>query len=199
MQIEVNVSGAEGIDLNTELARRPVRRYLGDGDWDTQDEPYTLADMVAERLVEKLAQDERYPSLQDLVKRVRESVLREKLEPIIEDAINGPLQLTNEYGEARGPAITLREYIVGHVKKIITSSKRDHRGSSTSLLQEVVDNKLRTVMTNELKETFEAEKNKIKALIQAEGAKIMAEALVNAAEAVRPATKGRPVRDTPQA
>lgn len=200
VEIKVTVENLEAVDLRTVIGTRTGGSYLGDGDFERHDVPMTLADAVVDKLVEKLAEDERYPSLRDLVQRVRESILREKLEPIIEEAINGEIRLTNEYGEPKGKATTLREYIVEEAKKLITRARRNARGGYDSLLQEVVDNKVRAALTNELKGVLQDEKQKVKELVQAHSANLMAEALTNAAEAIKPVRSAtRPVRDTPQA
>lgn len=189
MEISVNVGGAESIDLNTVLGQRPERVFLGHGDYDVRDQPFTLGDLVAERLVEKLSHDESYPTLREMVQRVRADILREKLEPIVEEAIQGQLQLTNEFGEPRGPKVTLRQYIVDEAKKILTKARRSARGNHETLLEEIVNGKVKAALVNELKDALDTEKKKVQELLAKEGGRIIAEALGEVAQEALAARK----------
>lgn len=172
MQINVTVQDLEAVDLDTVVATRPMQSSRGYGDYDVIDVPMTLGDVLVERLVERLANDQEYPNLKELLKRVREEILREAVKPIVEEAIKAPLQKTNNYGEAIGKETTLREVILDEAKKLLTAPHRASSGRSTdsSLLSQIIREEVGNAFRNELAEEIKVAKEKVRAAIRKEGA-----------------------------
>ncbi|MFD6531551.1 hypothetical protein [Streptomyces sp. NPDC060184] len=112
--------------------------------FDEDGEPYsdgggkTVADLVAERIVTKLVQDERWPSLRDRITQIRDEEIRAAVRPAIDEAINRPIKKTNHYGEATGQETTLSEVIVEEARKIMTQPADRYRSEQGTVLQQTV-------------------------------------------------------------
>ena len=187
MQINVTVQDLEAVDLATVVATRPIQSSHGYGDYDVIDVPMTLGDVIVERLVERLANDQEYPKLKDLLKRIREEILRDAVRPIVEEAIKAPLQKTNIYGEPIGKETTLREVILDEAKKLLAAPPRSGSGRSTdsSLLSQIIREEVGNAFRNELTEEIKDAKAKVRAAIQKEGAAALGFAIESLAAQMR--------------
>lgn len=176
MEIRVDVSNLEAIDLTTVIGTRLV--------WDDDHEErvpqdITLADLVSDKLVREITTDDQYPLLRRQVMDMRIELIREALEPIIKAALANPMQRTNLFGEPTGPATTLREIILDETKKII-NEKPNHSSSGRphlTYLQQLIQKEVRDVFGKEMVATLKEEKEKLLALVRNEGARIMADTL----------------------
>ncbi|MFJ4902907.1 hypothetical protein [Streptomyces sp. NPDC088727] len=131
MEIKIQVSD---ITLDTVVAQAMV--------WDQDNEEMyptgsdkTVADLVAQQITERLVRDDRYPGLRDQVTELRKTMIREKVGPMLDEALNGEVRQTNNYGEPVGRAITFRELVVGEVKKVINEAPNNYnnRDKGTAL------------------------------------------------------------------
>lgn len=175
MEIRVDVSNLEAIDLTTVIGTRLV--------WDDDHEERvpqdtTLADLVSDKLVLEITRDDQYPNLRRQVMDMRIDLIREALEPLIKAALANPMQRTSLFGEPTGPATTLREIILDETKKII-NEKPNHSSGRPHLtyLQQLIQKEVRDVFGKEMVATLKEEKEKLLALVRNEGARIMADTL----------------------
>lgn len=118
------------LDLDRFLA--PVNvRYDSDGE-PFGGEPQTVEDIVlglaAAQVVAGLDREVR-SRLAERVRAVRDEVIREQVAPIVAEALSGPVQRTNAYGEPVGEATTLREIITKDAQAALRLTPRDLRGS----------------------------------------------------------------------
>jgi len=132
MNITVQV---DEVSLGTVVAE--VVAFDEEGDPYTQGER-TVADLVVTQIMAHLLKDDRYRSLAVKVAEIRTEEIRAAVRPQIEEAIAAPVQKTNTWGEPlAGPAITLRELIVGEARKLL-SEPVDSYGSRTTVVQKMV-------------------------------------------------------------
>ncbi len=164
MQIEINVSD---VTLDSIV-------HDGDGEYARTER---LADIVADRMVQRFIGDhsDEYQAMAREVYRVRESVIRELVTPVITEAIEKSVQKTNTYGEPIGPAVSLREVIVDEAKKML--STRGDYGRGDSLVQKVIKDAVGSALRNELATVLKEEKDKVVAAVRAQAATLIADAV----------------------
>lgn len=110
-------------------------------------EPRTLEevvlDLATEHLIAKLDADTKR-GLAERVRQIRDEVIRAAVEPIVTEALAGPIQQTNTYGEPIGKETTLREIIVATAQKaLVLQPPGNRRGydlpAATKVMVEEVD------------------------------------------------------------
>lgn len=172
MEIKVDITG---LDLNTVVGSTYSVGSSGGPDPEPvySPEPQTLGDVVVDQIVAKLArEDSAWRGLTATVAAERTDEIRRQLTPIVTEAINGPIQRTNAYGEPMsGVPTTLREMIVQEVQRVVTAN--NDRYGKGNLLQEVIKTEVERAMRSELQALIVAEKAKVIEAIQAEGAAFM--------------------------
>lgn len=175
MNINVTVDGIDGIDLNTVIGERA--RYDHDIE-ESVTEGVTLGDEVAKRVTAKLTKDEEYPGLRKRFLTIRDEEIRKAVEPIIAEAISGPIQKTNVYGEPTGQSTTLRELIMAETQRLTTAKAGDSysRGNET-VLAKFVREQIAAAFTKELAAVVAEEKAKVVAAVRAKAADLIAEAV----------------------
>src|SRR5688572_27698447 len=127
MNINVTVD-AEGIDLTTVIGER------GYYDHDTEEtitQDVTLGDEVAKRIATRLTKDSEYPGLRKRFLAIRDEEIRKAVEPIITEAISGPIQKTNNFGEPTGQTTTLRELIMVETQRLATAGTKNDYGRNS--------------------------------------------------------------------
>lgn len=177
MQINVSVDDLTGIDLNT-VIDGTVNGYDPEtGELDAR--PMTLADLVAEKLAINLLDgmdgESRFEA-QKRVARMRDELIKEKIGPVIEKALTGPIHLTNTFGEPIGKPTTLNELIMSETKKMVMGNRADH-GRGDSPLQKLMKEQVNLAFNKELLEIIAAEKKKITDAIRAKASTLIAESL----------------------
>jgi len=173
MEINVNVEGVEALDLTTVIAERV--RYDEDGEPETTD--VTLGERVAALIAAKLTKEEEWGGLRKRYLDIRTEVIREQVTPIVAEAISGPIQKTNIYGEPTSGTTTLRELIMSEVSTVINQKADRHRSDSQTLLQRNISQAVKTILEKELSEVFAAEKAKVIAAVRAQAADLIASAV----------------------
>lgn len=144
MNIEIKV---DDITLSTVVA--DVVDFDEDGDLVSSGKERTVADLVADRIVERLVRDDRYPRLRDKVTEIRDEAIRAAIRPSITEAVNRPIRKTNGYGEATGQETTLSEVIVDEARKYMKEPADKYRREQGTVLQQLV--------RAEVKKAFETE------------------------------------------
>lgn len=174
MNINVTVD-TEGIDLTTVVGERS--RYDHNLEESVTQE-VTLGDEVAKRITARLTKDEAYPGLRQRFLTIRDEEIRKALEPIVTDAIAGPIQKTNNYGEPSGGTTTLRELIMAEAQRLATAKVGDgYRGSNETVLAKFVREQIAAAFTKELAAVVAEEKAKVVAAVRAKAADLIAEAV----------------------
>lgn len=174
MDINVTVDGLDGIDLTTVIAQRV--RYDEDGERDVTTD-VTLGERVAALVAAKLTKDNEYPGLRKRYLDIRTEVIRELVTPIVAEAISGPIQKTNHYGEPTSGTTTLRELIMTEVSTVINQKADRHSSSGQTMLQRNISQAVKTILEKELAEVVAAEKAKVVAAVRAKAADLIADAV----------------------
>ncbi len=151
--------------------------------YDDEDGPHnrTVGHLVAEMIVDKLAQDhDRWYELRQTVTEIKREVIREAVRPMIEKAIAEPIQKTTAYGDPVTGPTTLREVIVDEAKKVINSKDpNDYHGDKGTFLVRVV----REEVASALRAEISAEVAKAKAAVADEIGSQVAAAVTSAMKA----------------
>lgn len=177
MHIEVNVSGLDGVDLTTVVGEEIS--YYEPETGETEHRPRTLGDLVAEKLADKIYSSLTHEARYEMTKRAdreRVAIIRSKVEPIIEEAISGPIRLTNSFGEPTGPETTLNALIIDQAKKTIAGNRSDH-GRGDTLAQRVIKDAVGAALARELNAAVADEKAKVIAAVRAKAADLIADAV----------------------
>lgn len=148
---------------------------------DVVDETYagervTLADKVAEKLIEKAAGDDGWNELNRRIKEIRDEEIRAVVVPLIAEAFKAPIQRTNAYGDPSGDPITLRDLVLAEAKKVLTSaSSTGYRDEPLArrLVREMVEKELTAQLSAAIKE----ERAKVVAAVRAKAADLIAKAV----------------------
>lgn len=134
-----------------------VVRYDSDGDPYT-DGKSTVGDKVAELVKDAVVKSPEYTSLRERVTRIREEEIREAVKPLIQQALQRPIQRTNSWGESTGRETTLSEIIMDEAKKVFTTSRDNY--NKQAFISEVVAKEVKaafgTYIQDEVKKAREA-------------------------------------------
>lgn len=132
MNIEIKV---DDITLDTVVGK--VVGFDEDGDaYETGQR--TVADLVAEKIVERLVVDQRYPALRDLVTEIRKEEIRAAVRPSIDEALARPIYKTNTYGERTGAETTLAEIVADEARKQLAEPVDRYSHEKGTVLQQTV-------------------------------------------------------------
>jgi hypothetical protein len=104
--------------------------------------PETLADLVADRLVQRLVTDrDSWGGFSATVLKIRDDEIRKAVAPLIAEALARPVVRTNTYGEAvpGAAATTLAEIIADEARKAFTAkASNDYRSDGRSVVRVLV-------------------------------------------------------------
>lgn len=150
MNITVNV---DEVTLDTVVAE--VYGYDEDGydedGYAGKQSTGTIADLVAAKIVEKVAADEtRWHPLTRHVAEIRAELIREMIRPQIEQALSEPFSKTNGYGEPAGQPVTLRTLIVEETKKALTAPVDCYNRDKGSFVTQLVRDEVRKAFAAEV-------------------------------------------------
>lgn len=172
---EIKVEIGE-ITMDTVVGERTHR--VGEDDW--EQEPITLghlvAEIVTERAIQSATKDE-YRGLRNRVSEVRNEVIREKVAPLIEEALTGEIRKTNSYGEPTGQTTTLRDEIMAEAQRTLTKPTGSSYDRQKSLLQTIIEKEVSQVLRKELTDVLAEEKKKLINAVRAEGMKMFTDIL----------------------
>jgi hypothetical protein len=153
-------NGRGPVSIQDAIVHEAARLALKRGDWDSTD-----------------AEGRRH--LRERIAAIRDEEIRALITPMIREAVAGPVQKTNEYGEPRGEPVSMTAVIMDEVRKALTiqpnSTYRNERSALTNVMREHID----TVITRELKAEVDAAKAKVVKAIQDQGAKFLAETVAS--------------------
>lgn len=168
------------LNLDQNLAR--FRGYDHEGE--PVEGPTTLEDLViqlaADTVADRVTKDSQWDQHRQRVQTVRDEIIREKLEPLIEQALTRSLQPTDSYGQPKGEPTTLAEVIVGKATEMLTKQARvgrypDERTATQvqAWISEAVDRHVKA----ELSKALEEAKAEVKAAVRKQGAAVIAETI----------------------
>lgn len=180
------------VELDIDLDRALIRRgghHGPDDEW-IPETPVTLEDLVLDAVVDKIVakvtseRDGWLAGEQSRVSRVRDEILREKLEPILDAAVAAAIQPTNKLGEGTCEPVTLNDIILqrGQAWLEETIESRTSRGR-VSRIQHIINEAVDRTFTSELAHAVNAGKEQIKAALTQHAAALLAETLAKQAEA----------------
>lgn len=146
MDININV---DNVDLTDVISR------------DYDDNPTTLGDRIADKLVKDFAKSDLYRGIAERVRAIRDEEIRRQLTPVLAEAINTPIVKTNTYGEATGATTTLREIIVKEAREHLATrdqsySARDTRTVLQKMIHAEVQSAFKAELADAVKEAREA-------------------------------------------
>lgn len=177
MNIEVTVH-ADGMDLNAVVDGTvngfdpETGEYFG--------RPKTLADVIAEKVVEQITTGEEWRDQKRRFREIREEMIREALKPTITRALAEPIERTNAFGErVDGVApTTLREIIFNEARRQANAKVSDgYRSSSETVLAKFVREQIDAAFRNELAGILKEEKTKVVKAVRDNAGTIIADAV----------------------
>ncbi|MGH3381876.1 MAG: hypothetical protein ACRDP6_44825 [Actinoallomurus sp.] len=164
MNIEVNVTG---VDLATVTGG-----YGPDG------EPTTLGDLVVAEIARQYMRTDDLSDLHRQIRMVRDEVIRERVTPMIEEAVSRPIQRTGSYGDPIGEPVSMREVVVDEARKVLQGTPngsygRDREPIGRKLIREMVEKELR----DELADAIKDERQKVVDAVRGQAAELITEAV----------------------
>lgn len=136
--------------------------------------PFTLGDMVAQGMVNRVLKDPGWEGIRRRIAEVTREEIREQVTPMIADTLTRGFPKTNSYGEPVIGTTTLSELIMAEVKKVLTQGAPNAPfNSKETVLQRMVADAVRAefarVITDQVaavrKEIAEAAADQVKAAV----------------------------------
>lgn len=140
-------------------------------------------DLIIDRAAEKLLNQYRDPDgLRARVKELAEDAITTEiavqLSPMVNEALNGPIKLTDRYGSPTGKTATLRELIMEQAEKSLTvRSKGGSNSLSThdmTVLERMIYAEVPKVVKEDLDGSLGAARTRIRDALTADAAKQLA-------------------------
>lgn len=145
------------INLNVDLKELDlgdvIRRKYG--------EDVTLADELIKALMAEIMHGDEYKSLARHVEELRDEEIRKQITPMIAEALENPIAITNTYGEPSGKTTTLREVIVGEAKKYWSAPFDQYSRDKGSKLQALVRGHVDAAFKAEIADAVKAAKEAV--------------------------------------
>jgi hypothetical protein len=140
-----------------------------------------ILDIVAARLVKEVDEEARN-RITETVRQVREEGIRKQIEPIIREALEKPMQPTNQYGEPRPGAatVTLPELIEAEVGKFLKQHDDRLRGRDGTKLDKMVEEAVGREFKSELKKAVDDAKATALEKVREAAGEVIAEAVKKA-------------------
>lgn len=171
MKVNIDVDLAQDVDaLRSTIVKAIAQQVLYGVSYDEDYEPHSIPTQISRELRDVMA------------KAVRDEA-EKAVGPAVQAALAEGVQLTNQYGEARGDKVPLREVIVDEAKKALGKKIeiRDNYGRSESMIQQIVRDEVQRAMADDLKEVIKAEREKVQLAVREQAAAIITESVRRAA------------------
>jgi hypothetical protein len=174
------------LDLDKHLAGAPIidndGEYVGSGATTLEE---VVLGMAAKQLFDSVIRNrDMHAPLRDRVHKVRDEVIRSKIEPVIEEALSAPIRRTNSFGESVGDETTLRTLIADQANAALkvsnTTNPNRFRDADTTLSKFIRD-EIDRALKAELKTALDEAKAQVLARVQEAGGEVIAETLKRAA------------------
>lgn len=173
LAVRVDVQVGE-VTLDTVIGEHT--EYYGPDDEPSR-KPYTLRDLLVKEFLRKMLTEGGMHSLRTTIEQIRREVVREMVEQTVREILAGPFQPTSAYGENTGEPTTLRAMIATQAAAALKVRTDSSYGRRESVVEKIVREETGSVLAKELKAALEAERAKVVALMQSEGAKLIAQML----------------------
>lgn len=173
------------IDLDKHLAR-----HVGyDEDGEPVQEATTVEDVVLGLAASKIAASaintavkDEYNGLRTMVRQVAESEIRERLRPLIDEALTRSIQPTNPYGEATKEPMTFSEVIIQTARDMLTkTTSTGYNKPQRTLVQNWLHDEAEAVIKKELAAALKEAKVEVVSAVRAKGAEILQETITRSA------------------
>jgi hypothetical protein len=150
--------------------------------------PTTLEDVilaaVSEKIVERLMhrRDRWDETIRQRVEGIRDEEIRERIVPMVEEAISTPVQPTTGFGVPVGEPKDLRAMIVEAAQEWLHKPSDPYDGRrGKSNVRKIIADEVDRAMAAELKEAVGAAKAEVIAAVQAKGAEALAKTITDLA------------------
>ena len=177
----------EPIKLNLELnLDQHLIRFRGyNQDGEEVVEPQTVEDIVLDLAAQRVAAQVEKDVKVELAQRLRDltdTEIRERVQPLIVEAMARPFRRSNPYGEATGPETTLREEITRVALDQLTKPTRDRYGSdSTTFVQSFIKEAVQKELKAELKVALDDAKAQVRAAVTTQAAEMIQQTIASLA------------------
>jgi len=134
---------------------------------DSDGEPYgsaTLQDLIIEAAANKLVGNdyEMKKELRAKVSRQFDDAIQGKVEALVAEVFDAPIQRTTSWGEAQGDPVTVKELIREYIEKFLKGKAgRDGYNRDPQNLGDMISDAVRTAMTTDLKKTVDEAKKQV--------------------------------------
>jgi hypothetical protein len=148
-------------------------------------EPYTLGDMLLDRMVEKLIADlrgkegGRFDKVAKKVEKEIERQVNEKVTEWVAVAIDQPLQKTDEWGAPTGKPMTLVELVRNQVGNHLRSDQRGTYGRD-SVVGKAINETTQNVLAKDLKDEIDSVKADLRGRVHASASQVLADSITKA-------------------
>ena len=154
---------------------------------DEDGDAYTIPfeEMVLEqasKLVFNEIRKEAKDAVRDKIRAIADEEIRKVVAPAVEEAVNGTAYYaTDRYGyrQTNNPK-PLHQHIIDEALTYLKQSNGSRGGNQTDL-QKHIDKQVKDVVTKELQATLDEARDAVRAKLAAEGGKLLADAIQNAA------------------
>lgn len=154
-----------------------------DGDAVVHKGQVTVADKVAEVIAKTVMKKPEYATLRERVTQIRTEEIRARVAPVIEQALQAPIQRTNSYGSPLGEPITLTELIMEAAREAWQPERNSYSSSNTNSIDKMIATEVRKQISGEVtKAVRSAQEAALKAVGEIAGAPMV--------DAVRKVLKG---------
>lgn len=167
------------ITVNDVKLTDEVEGWTGANEYGESGRSMTIADLVAERLADRLVAENTgyYNTLHQRVDRRINELISDRVAPMIDEAMTKPIRKTNAYGEPiSGTETTMRELIVDAARKWFEQpdSTDGYGGRKGTKAQRLIAEAVGATLSKELSEVIKAEREKVVAAVRAQAADIIA-------------------------
>lgn len=138
-------------------------------------EAVSLGTAIVEAAAAALVDTADYLSIKERIRGIRDEEIRARVAVEIEQAMDGPLTLTNQFGEPMGRAGTLREEIARMTVEALKMDERYHREPTPA--QKCIREHVSRAFERELAEAVAYEKEKVITAVRAKAAELIADAV----------------------
>lgn len=172
------------LTLNLDLDRHLIA-YRGTTDeGEALVEPQTVEDIVLDLAASKVAALVASEDKRDLRRRVQaisDEVIRERVVPLIEEAVTRALQPTDVYGQPKGQPTTLAEVITAKATRQLKASNPSNRSQSPTVLDDFIARNVRSALTRELTAALTEAQAEVTTVVRQEGAAVLEAAITRLA------------------
>lgn len=111
----------------------------------------------------------------DRIRLIRDEEIRAQVSPLVTQLLDSSVQLTDEYGSARGKPVPLRDLIVQKATEIL--SVRQAHGSRHTVLEDFITREVERVFKQQLEKEVNAAREQVAAAVREQGARVIEETI----------------------